>query len=92
MLGALVPLLLAINGRLQSLGERVAHVEGGMQSLDARAARIETATLAHEERVARIEGAMTGPWRPQPANGNPPPRLRWRPARSRRRDHRVPPL
>jgi len=30
MLGALVPMLLAINGRLQSLGERVAWIEGHM--------------------------------------------------------------
>ena len=30
MLGALVPMLLAINGRLQSLGERVAWIEGRM--------------------------------------------------------------
>lgn len=30
MLGALVPMLLAINGRLQTLGERVARIEGAM--------------------------------------------------------------
>lgn len=28
ILGALVPILLSINGRLQQLGDRVAHIEG----------------------------------------------------------------
>ena len=71
LLGALVPILVSINGKLLSLTERVAHVAAGMRSLDSRTARIETATLAHGERVARIEGALTGPWRPP--NGSPAP-------------------
>ena len=33
MLGALVPMLLAINGRLQSLGERVARIEGRLEAV-----------------------------------------------------------
>jgi hypothetical protein len=32
MLGALVPILLSINGRLLSLGERVARIEGALSA------------------------------------------------------------
>ena len=57
LLGVLVPLLLSIRGS-------VAEVRTDLRALTARVDAV-------AERVARIEGAMSGPWRPQPANGNP---------------------
>ena len=38
MLGALVPIMLSINGRLTALGERVARIEGAMSIGDHHAA------------------------------------------------------
>ena len=63
LLGVLVPLLLSIRKEVTEV-RRDLHAE-------ATAIRADLHALA--ERVARIEGAMSGPWRPQPANGNPAP-------------------
>ncbi|MDD9997562.1 MAG: hypothetical protein OXQ89_07425 [Rhodospirillaceae bacterium] len=57
LLAVLVPLLLTIGRRIDSLAADVAELRRDLHAL--------------AERVARIEGALTGPWRP--ANGSPAP-------------------
>ena len=61
MLAVLVPLLLTLAGGIR---RELDALRGDVHDLRTR-------VDALSDRVARIEGALTGPWRPQPANGNP---------------------
>ena len=79
LLAVLVPLLLTLGRRIDSLAAELAATRTELRAdvaevrrdLHAEATAIRADVHALAERVARIEGTMSGPWRP--ANGAPAP-------------------